>query len=158
MFHRKNIVFVFILMFSIISMLSAAAYAMGGAAPSADQQKQGEQKRQAPLTADQVVSKMAIYLSLTDKQAQQIKPVVEEDMAKRSEIIKNDQGNRDAIKSAMNDLQIQTNNKLAQYLTDDQMKKLEDMQKAQQSQAGGRKGGGKRGGMGGGRGFGKMGF
>ena len=145
MFHRKNINSVLLLTLGIICVLCAAAYAMGGTAPSADKPKQ------APLTADQIVSNLTIYLSLTDEQAQQIKPIIEEDMAKRSEIRKADKGNRDAMMSALDDLRLQTNNKLAKYLNDDQIKKLMDMQKAQQeNNMGGRKSGmGGRGGTGG---------
>jgi Spy/CpxP family protein refolding chaperone len=148
MFHRKNINSVLLLTLSIICLLCSAAYAMGGTAPSANK---------TPQTADQIVSNLTIYLSLTDIQAQQIKPIIEEDMAKRSAIRKADKGNRDAMMSALGDLRLQTNKKLAKFLNDDQIKKLIDMQKDQQennmggrtSAMGGRGGTGGMGGIGG---------
>ena len=148
MLRKKYTSYVLIVTLGIVSLFSAATYAISGEAPSADMQKQ-----EKPVSAEYIVNKMTIYLSLTDKQAQQIKPVIEEDMSKRSEILKNNNGDRDAVKSQLDALRLQTNNKLAQFLTDDQMKKMEEMQKTQQNKSGGRKGGtGRK------KGFGKMGF
>ncbi len=137
--NNKYIGSILMAIFGFILILSAASYAAS---------------EEAHVSLDKIVGKMSIYLLLTDEQTRQIKPIMAEDMAKRSGIIKNDKNDRETLKKALDDLRLSTNKKLSQYLTEEQMKKLEEMQKAQQEQKTERKGGmGGRGGMGGGKMF-----
>ena len=148
MVSSKNIVIICILILCTV-LISSATYAVSEGTTPAKQHGQ-----EPSVSIDKIIGKMTIYLSMTDEQARQIKPVLEKDMEKRSEIIKNGKGDKNSAKSALDALRQQTNNNLSQYLTEEQMKKLEEMQKAQQDQTDNKKGGtgGKRG-MGGGKMF-----
>ena len=147
---NKKILCVPVLAFGIMLVLCACAFAASNEAVPVKQYQQGK-----PLSVDKLIGKLTIYLSLTDEQARQIKPVIEDDASQRSEIIKNSKGDQAALKTAFDGLKLRTNKKLSQYLTEEQMKKLEEMQKAQPDQTGSKKGGrGGKGGMGGGKPFG----
>ena len=143
MVHRINIAFVLPIMLIVITMLSAPACASTAEADSA---KHHQKDTVVPI--DDVIFKLKIALSLTDKQGEQIRPVLEEDMKERSEIMKDNKNDKDKLKSALEGLQQRTVRELSQYLTEDQMKKLEEMQKTQQDQAGQKKGAAGRKGMG----------
>jgi len=85
-----------------------------------------------PKTADQIISVMKTELSLTDEQAVNIRPIIEEQVNKRNELIKKYQGwncqGPDCLKDQLKDLRISTENQLQYFLTNEQMIKYGYMQ------------------------------
>ena len=83
-------------------------------------------------TADQIVSDMKATLSLTDEQEVNIRPIIEEQVRKRNELIKKYQGRNchgtDCLKDQLKDLRISTENQLQYFLTNEQMIKYGYMQ------------------------------
>jgi len=83
-------------------------------------------------TADQIISGMKTALRLTDEQEVNIRPIIEEQVKKRSELIKKYQGRdchgTDCLKDQLKDLRISTENQLQYFLTNDQMIKYGNMQ------------------------------
>ncbi len=68
---------------------------------------------------------MKIILMLTDEQEIKIRPIIEEQVKKRHELIKKYQGQdrpgRDSLRDELKDLRISTENQLQYFLTNDQM-------------------------------------
>jgi hypothetical protein len=83
-------------------------------------------------TADQIISGMKTTLRLTDEQEVNIRPIIEEQVNKRNELIKKYQGRdcqgTDCLKDQLKDLRISTENQLQYFLTNDQMIKYGNMQ------------------------------
>jgi len=79
---------------------------------------------------DKVIGEMKINLSLTDKQADQLRPILERDMKKRT-----------AIKNELDELDRQTRSDLGKILTDEQMQKLQQAKENNGQQDRGFKGG-----------------
>jgi hypothetical protein len=77
-------------------------------------------------TANDVINKMKTDLLLTDKQAEQIKPAIDEDIRQISELMGNNQNTPEAARSAMECLHKETKLKLTQFLTEQQMEKLKN--------------------------------
>jgi hypothetical protein len=86
---------------------------------------------QEAVSIDKLVGKLTIYLSLTDKQAKQIKPIIKEDTEKRKVIFERYKKDNDAFMNAMDNLKMRTNYKLSKYLYERQMNKLDQMQRDQ---------------------------
>ena len=96
-----------------------------------------------PLTVDDMVQKMKKDLNLTDEQADAIKPIIEEKIAKRKELMETqgqEAGSLDAIRSQMEKLNKEQDQQLSKILSPDQMETM----KAQRhlAAAGKRQGGG----------------
>jgi hypothetical protein len=87
--------------------------------------------QEAVVNIDKLVGKLTIYLSLTDKQAKQIKPIIKEDTEKRKVIFERYKKDNDAFMNAMDNLKMRTNYKLSKYLYERQMNKLDQMQRDQ---------------------------
>jgi hypothetical protein len=75
---------------------------------------------------------MKTALRLTDDQEVNIRPIIEEQVKKRSELIKKYQGRdcprTDCLKDQLKDLRISTENQLQYFLTNDQMIQYGNMQ------------------------------
>jgi hypothetical protein len=149
--NRKNIVLIIILLFGP---------ALGMSALAATDEAHYSMHQDATGSIDNIIFKLKIYLALTDKQGEQIKPIIQEDLENRDEIMNVNKGDQAAAKSALDELRSQTSHKLSDYLTEKQLIDYEKMRDSRQDQMGTKKGGkGGRGGMGGGkRGFGRAGF
>ena len=108
-----------------------------------------QQEKQSP-SAGEIVAKMKQNLNLTDDQANQITPVIEENIQQRQTIIEQAKGqgtDRDAMKGQMAALRESMESKLAQYLTPEQ---LEKWKTSMQQRHSGEKGHHRRGTSGGG--------
>jgi len=111
-------------------------------------------------SADQITSDMKEHLNLTEEQEAQIRPIIEEQIEKRREIVQKYQGHgrpdRESLRNEMQKLRETTENQLAGILTEDQMEEYRGIQEEQRQkmheerQQNMRRGGrGARGGMGG---------
>ncbi len=85
-----------------------------------------------PKPADQIISSMRTVLRLTDEQEIKIRPIIEEQVKMRNELIKKYQGRgrpgMDSLKDELKDLRISTENRLQYFLTNEQMIKYGYMQ------------------------------
>ena len=100
---------------TIVGIL-AVSFLLVGSVYAQEQQK----------SADEIVQKMTTDLSLTPEQASAIKPIIEDNMAKRQELF-NSTTDRSAIKGQMDQLRQDENQKLSQILTPDQVTKMNTM-------------------------------
>ena len=100
---------------TIVGIL-AVSFLLVGSVYAQEQQK----------SADEIVQKMTTDLSLTPEQASAIKPIVEDNMAKRQELLSSTT-DRSAIKGQMDQLRQDENQKLSQILTPDQVTKMNTM-------------------------------
>jgi len=86
-------------------------------------------------TAGQIISAMKTELGLTDEQEGKIRPIIEEQVKKRNELIKKYHGRdclgTDCLKDELKDLRISTENQLQYFLTDEQRIKYGNMQQAE---------------------------
>jgi hypothetical protein len=86
-----------------------------------------QSRRQIPeaKTAGQIVNAMKRWLGMTDEQEAKVRPVIEEQVRKRNELIKKYQGQSreemDSLKYALQDLRISTEKQLQYFLTNEQM-------------------------------------
>ncbi|MFA5148350.1 MAG: hypothetical protein WC491_04395 [Candidatus Omnitrophota bacterium] len=96
------------------------------------------------MTAEQMVSDMKKSLGLSEEQASQILPIVEQEMEKREELMGScgGPGNFESMRSSMEKIDSETETALAQYLTDEQMAKWKKIQKERKSKMGRGPGGG----------------
>jgi len=67
-------------------------------------------------------------LELTEDQAKAVRTVLEKQGKQRRELFQSSSGDRAAMRSAMAELQEETNSKLAEILSDDQMAKFTEIQ------------------------------
>jgi hypothetical protein len=78
-----------------------------------------------PKTAEQILSDMKTELSLTDGQAVNIRPIIEEQVKKRKELIQKHRGQGrpglDSLKDELKDLRINQEKQLQYFLTNEQM-------------------------------------
>lgn len=94
-----------------------------------------------PPTIDDLVQKIKTDLNLTQEQADALKPVIEQNMAKRKEVratLKQQGADREAIRSQMEQLTQELDQQLSKILSRDQMDKLKAM-RAQRRLQGGKK-------------------
>ena len=82
--------------------------------------------------ADQFISEMKGRLNLTDEQQVQVRPIIEEQVEKRNELIKKyqRQGRQgvDSLRYELQDLRISAESQLQYFLTNEQMIKYGNMQ------------------------------
>ena len=119
---------------------------------------QGLRSRQSVKTTGQIVEEMSARLNLTEEQKAQVRPILEEQREKRAAIMEQyrDQGRgaKMYMQDDMEALELETQVKLAQVLTDEQMEEYRAMvaeqkasiteQKSQRGSRGGKSGGGGR--------------
>ncbi len=79
---------------------------------------------------EEMVSQMRTRLHLTDEQVSKIRPIIEESINKRADILNNN-GEGKATKSALQQLQWTTDMKLGQVLSGDQMDEYQTMREEQ---------------------------
>jgi hypothetical protein len=83
-------------------------------------------------TADQIIMDMKKWLGLTGEQGGKIRPIIEEQVKKRNELIKKYQGqgrqDMDALKYELQDLRISTEKQLQYFLTNEEMIEYGKMQ------------------------------
>jgi hypothetical protein len=83
-------------------------------------------------TADQIIIDSKNRLGLTDDQEVKIRPIIEEQVKKRNELIKKYQGQdrqgMDSLRDELQDLRISTESQLQYFLTNEQMITYGEMQ------------------------------
>lgn len=76
-------------------------------------------------TADQIISGMKTEIRLTNEQEVNIRPIIEEQVKKRNELIKNYKGRdchgTDCLKDELKEVRMSTENQLQYFLTNEQM-------------------------------------
>lgn len=80
---------------------------------------------------DQVMSKMKERLKLTEEQETKIRPIIEESIQKRYEILKNGSQDRSTTKSELQELQWKTDMRVGVILTEEQRKEYEKLREEQ---------------------------
>jgi len=88
---------------------------------------------QEQRSADDIVQKMTTELNLTPEQASAIKPIIEDNMAKRQALM-NSSTDKSAIKDQMTQLKQDENQKLSQVLSADQMATLNSLKEQNRGQ------------------------
>lgn len=78
-------------------------------------------------SAAQVMAKMKERLHLTEEQETKIRPIIEESVQTRREILEGDSQDKRAIKSELQELQWKTDMRLGVILTGEQMKEYEKL-------------------------------
>ena len=83
-------------------------------------------------TADEIITQMKGRLNLTEDEEVKVRPIIEEQVKRRKELIKKYAGQgykgMDSLKDELKDLRISTANQLQYFLTSDQMIKYGAMQ------------------------------
>lgn len=80
---------------------------------------------------EQVMSKMKERLNLTEEQETKVRPIIEESIQKRREILKKDPQDRSTIKNELQELQWTTDMRLGVILTEEQMKEYQKLREEQ---------------------------
>jgi len=80
---------------------------------------------------DQVISKMKERLKLTEEQETKIRPIIEESVRARTELLENFAQDKSRIKSELLELQWKTGMRLGVILTEEQMKEYEKLREEQ---------------------------
>ena len=102
---------------------------------------------------EQIVEQMKERLHLTEEQAAKIRPIIEESVNDRRQILNDNGQDRKANRSALQEIRWKTDMKLSQILTEEQMRDYQNLleEKSEKSQKddmhqgkGGRNGGGMR--------------
>jgi len=91
---------------------------------------------------DQVISKMKERLKLTEEQETKIRPIIEESMRARTEILENFAQDKSTMKSELLELQWKTDMRLGVILTEEQMKEYEKLREEQSEKMPGKQNGG----------------
>ncbi len=78
-------------------------------------------------SAGQVMAKMKERLHLTEEQETKIRPIIEESVQTRRDILKGDSQDRGAIKSELQEVQWKTDMRLGVILTEEQIKEYEKL-------------------------------
>jgi Spy/CpxP family protein refolding chaperone len=122
---------------AVLLFLGGYVYAQEQSSTQTQPTAPGQPAVRKPLTADDMVQKMTTDLNLTQAQADAIKPIIEQSMAKRKalmETLKQQGADKDTIRSQMEPLNQEYNQQLSKILSQDQMDKLKAMRAARQSQ------------------------
>jgi len=82
-------------------------------------------------SAEQVMAKMKERLHLTEEQETKMRPIIEESVQTRREILKRNPQDRSAIKNELQELQWKTDMRLGLILTEEQMKEYEKLMEEQ---------------------------
>ncbi|HET6515705.1 MAG TPA: hypothetical protein VFG09_11145 [Thermodesulfovibrionales bacterium] len=84
---------------------------------------------------DEVIAQLKGRLNLSAEQEARIRPIIEDNLAKRGEILKSDTQDRQAIKMELQKLRWTTDIKLSKILTEEQMKEYEKFMEEQHDKA-----------------------
>ena len=102
-----------------------ALFAIGlSATPALAQQGSGGRQMLSP---DERLAQLTEQLDLTDEQAEQMKPIIEEQTKKQQELFQNAGGDRETMRAEMMKLRDETEELYSEVLTEDQMKKYQEM-------------------------------
>jgi len=91
-------------------------------------QQGGGKKPSSPPSASDMVSKMKEELGLSDEQASQITPIIEEEISQMKELM-GSVTDRESARDKMDALHQDTESRLSQYLTADQLAEWKSKQK-----------------------------
>jgi hypothetical protein len=98
-----------------------------------------------PKSADQILSDMKTEVSLTDEQGVNIRPIIEEQVKKRKELIQKHRGQgrpgMDSLRDELKDLRINQEKQLQYFLTNEQMIGYGYMQQEEDQRIAGTSGG-----------------
>jgi excinuclease UvrABC ATPase subunit len=100
-----------------------------------------QQAVRKPLTVDEIVQKMTTDLNLTQEQTVTLKPIIEQNRAKRRELLetlKQQGADKEAIRTQMEQLNQEWDQQLSKTLNPDQMAKLKTL-RAERHLRGGKK-------------------
>jgi Spy/CpxP family protein refolding chaperone len=85
-----------------------------------------------PASFEQTMSKMKERLNLTEEQEAKIRPIVQESMKERGEILKSSQADRETIKKELKDIQWSTDVQIGMILTEKQKKDYQKMREEEE--------------------------
>ena len=86
------------------------------------------------LSSDERLAQLTEQLDLTDEQAKQMKPIIDEQTKKQQEIFENAGGDRETMRAEIMKLWEETQDSYAEVLTDEQMKQYQEMMQRRMSQ------------------------
>ncbi len=101
-------------------------------------QPAGAQERdvsKANASPEEFMSMLKTSLSLSDDQEAKIKPIIEESIQKRREILRNSSHDRNTMRSQLQELSWTTDLKIVKILSDEQMKEYRKLQEEQNENA-----------------------
>ncbi len=102
-----------------------ASFALAvSATPALAQQGQGGRQM---LDADERLARLTEQLDLSDEQAKELKPIVEEQTKKQEELFQNAGGDRETLRADMMKLLDETEEAYAEVLTEEQMNQYREM-------------------------------
>ena len=114
MIFKSKINFVVAMMFGLLLVLNNISYA----------------QRQGGPTAEEMISKMQQDLDLSDEQAAQIKPIIEEENEKMKSLMeqmrKQGDATSESIRTEIEKIRQETETKLVTYLSEEQMSKWKE--------------------------------
>ncbi len=79
------------------------------------------------ISADQMLSQLKDSLKLTEEQEAKIRPIIDDSLRKRNEILSDGSKDSKAMRAKLQELQWSTDMKLAGILTEEQMNQYEEM-------------------------------
>ena len=86
------------------------------------------------LSSDERLAQLTEQLDLTDEQAKQMKPIIEEQSKKQQEIFDSASGDRETMRAEMMNLMEETDEQYAEVLTEDQMNTYRKMRQQRMRQ------------------------
>lgn len=102
------------------------------ATPALAQQGQGGRRMMDP---DERLAQLTEQLDLTDEQAKELRPIIEEQTKKQEEIFQNASGDRETMRADMMKLLDETEKAYAEVLTEEQMNQYREMMQRRMRQA-----------------------
>ena len=86
------------------------------------------------LSPDERLAQLTEQLDLTDEQAAQMKPIIDEQSKKQQELFENAGGDRATMRAEMTKLMEETDKQYAEVLTEEQMSKYREMRQERMRQ------------------------
>ena len=86
------------------------------------------------LSPDERLARLTEQLDLTDEQAAQMKPIIDEQSKKQQELFENAGGDRATMRAEMTKLMEETDKQYAEVLTEEQMSKYREMRQERMRQ------------------------
>jgi len=118
---------IFFIIFGMVFIITGITFA-----------QQGHGQPPSPPLASDIVSRMEKDLNLTDEQVSEITPVIQNEVD-QMQVLMSSKTDREAARDKMEAIHKNTESKLAQYLTPEQLAKWKEKQKKQLSQGQGDK-------------------
>ena len=109
-----------------------ALFAIGlSATPALAQQGPGGRRMLSP---DERLAQLTEQLDLTDEQAEQMKPIIDEQTKKQQDLFQNAGGDRETMRAEMTKLVEEMDEQYAEVLTEEQMNKYREMRQQRMRQ------------------------